>query len=428
MFTPLLQTNKVVPSAIDGRDWQVNQENADMMGATDLKRAKMSAPRGDNATARMVRIHELMHAKITPKTDPQKAAEAGGCSIDALQWAEDTRVGFIMKRNKLIDAEALTVEECDGIAESIPPEDLRHIAAFLMANWFLPAQRERLREAMERRPDLNSADIDYAYLTVERIVKGAYNGYRRHKTKQRTIGKSHGLKKISIPLAIYFDMEFPVNSNRPGGAKARDIGREVQRIKGRPGWGAIRGVDVMALNNRVKPKRPIGRRFFDVGVIPRAVHRLTVDNRVFSERKRVKGGTVLADASGSMHYDYDDIRRILQEAPAATIAFYSGTDGFGSILIGARGGMAADPEAVLDRLHSENGGGNEIDAPALRWLAKQPGPLYWISDEEVGASGGRGCSGTDGYGKHTPAWEECVQICRVAGIHRVESIGKLKMG
>ena len=73
MFTPLLQSNKVVPSAIDGRDWQVNQENADMMGATDLKRAKMSAPRGDNATARMVRIHELMHAKITPKTDPQKS-------------------------------------------------------------------------------------------------------------------------------------------------------------------------------------------------------------------------------------------------------------------------------------------------------------------------------------------------------------------
>jgi hypothetical protein len=218
-----------------------------------------------------------------------------------------------------------------------------------------------------------------------------------------------------------FDLEFPPVPP-PGRERADGEGRAVESklrtIKGEGQWGTLAEVRRPDLTRTVRPRRPVGRRFSDVGVIPTAIHRLTTDGSVFGVKRRVKGGTVLCDASGSMHYSDADIERLLTEAPGSTIAFYSARgawDPTGRIVIGAQAGKACTVEEVKRNLPGQD---NLIDGPALRWLARQPGPRFWITDGGVG--------GMSDFGKGGPCWAECEAICRAAGITIVPRVEALR--
>lgn len=108
--------------------------------------------------------------------------------------------------------------------------------------------------------------------------------------------------------------------------------------------------------------------------------RWKMDRKVFQHTRKLPGGTVLVDDSGSMNLSHSTIMAILEHAPGATVAMYSGSDhdGYGELRIVARGGKACAPSDAKTPW-----GGNQIDGPALRWLNKQEGPHIWISDGQV---------------------------------------------
>lgn len=429
----MIDTNRPVPAAIDGRRWAVDASPGDLAGATDTRKARLFAPVSDSPTARMVRNHELAHARITPAMAAATLCKRYGVSMEALQWCEDSRISEFLDARRLVDADAITPEEADAVA-SICRTSERAVAGAFMVNGSLGSQRERLREAfvragvdpmalesIEERVD----EIRDAARTIAR--DGGTFGGRRRVRRGRRIGwdrifaSRDGFRLWTIPAAKQFDLAFPAGGDgdthkRRGSDPA--IERELRSIKGRGAWGVLTDVHRPKLDRAVRPRRYPGRRFSDCGVIPSAVHRLPTDGAVFAAKRPVKGGTVLCDASGSMHYHDDDIERILQEAPGSTIAFYAGADRGaprGRIVIGAERGRAATVAEIRGALPGQE---NLIDAPALRWLARQPAPRFWVSDEGVG--------GVTDFGRGGPCHDECLAICRAAGIRIVRRIELLK--
>lgn len=121
-------------------------------------------------------------------------------------------------------------------------------------------------------------------------------------------------------------------------------------------------------------------RAVDEGTIPRYMHRWPIDQRVFQRTKRLPGGSILIDASGSMCLEPKDLDAMIEAAPAATIAIYAGIDGGngGEIRIVAQDGKRATADDLVMGF-----GGNGIDGPALEWLGEQSSPRVWISDGVV---------------------------------------------
>lgn len=84
-------------------------------------------------------------------------------------------------------------------------------------------------------------------------------------------------------------------------------------------------------------------------------------------------GVVLIDASGSMNFDDDQLQQLCNNAPGATVAFYSGFGQHGNLVIYAKNGLR------MDYIPSR-GSSNAVDYFALKWMLSHPGPYTLISD------------------------------------------------
>ena len=98
--------------------------------------------------------------------------------------------------------------------------------------------------------------------------------------------------------------------------------------------------------------------------------------RVFIRKIHKQGGTALIDASGSMSLSNPALRKIAEQVPAGTVAYYSGNNSRGDLVIYAEKGKQYAKEGALPYRN----GGNEIDMAALLWLLNQPGPRYMVTD------------------------------------------------
>ena len=73
-------SNRPIPEAIDGLPWTVtirppqNHGGGILYGVTDLHGHAMTLPPEEHTSARFVRLHELAHAKFTPRNIPPHAA------------------------------------------------------------------------------------------------------------------------------------------------------------------------------------------------------------------------------------------------------------------------------------------------------------------------------------------------------------------
>jgi len=132
------------------------------------------------------------------------------------------------------------------------------------------------------------------------------------------------------------------------------------------------------------------------------------DGQGWTMKQKRQGGTILLDQSGSMSISEDDLKRLLQDAPHATIAAYSSTYDEGSVRIYAQKGKYASDCGC--EMH-----GNGVDGPALDWLSKQTMPRVWICDGHLTGVGDQ---------RHPDLSMECARKCQEYGILRVDSIGR----
>ena len=153
------------------------------------------------------------------------------------------------------------------------------------------------------------------------------------------------------------------------------------------------------------------------------MNRWCVDKKVFQQKQRVYGGTILIDASGSMSFSGDDILEIMQMLPAVKIAMYNSTyeDDKGTRMYGQTGSLRIigdnGKRVTTEYLDRYSGGGNLVDGPALKWLSQQKPKRIWVSDMYV-------------FGKDNTSTgnllQECHQIMKQSGIARLADIDEVK--
>lgn len=165
------------------------------------------------------------------------------------------------------------------------------------------------------------------------------------------------------------------------------------------------------------------------GAMPRHLNRWFGDKNVFERKGRRRGGTLLIDISGSMSWSREQIKKLIEEVPAMTVAMYSGSDkitvrkdgmeyhDYGHLTIIAKDGRLVsedfDPRKGKPGWEG-HGGYNIVDGPALSWLCKQQRPRVWLSDGEVTGivGGGNDC-------QPRSVQQDAARLCHLGSITRV---------
>lgn len=439
---PRRETARPIPEMVDPKtDWVVRDSPAGT-ASLDRRSGLLTAPLGITPRDRQAKNHEMLHLRLSPKNPPRLPAE-----VDPLAYmcAEDYRInhrgvtefGITQDVRNTTDVDIERWKQVWSMGGTAGAKLLA--ASTLLAAYGthddLPVL-DAIREVFE--PE-DYAEIAYA---VERATDKIY--YSKKPSHKRSIEAAHMLTDMLRPFPEEEGEESGSGSGSSSAAKDQPSEAEIAK-KTREGLSKLKDSEAVREHMReegkpsghvptpeeiednwgtmtikrpplplILPGKMRARRFraTDSGSVFRYPNRYLADRHVFAARTVREGGcSLLIDTSGSMSLTSDDILQIMEYMPAALIAAYDGGSGSGVLRILGRKGRRAAARDIAP-IH----GGNCIDGPALAWLAKQPGPRYWVSD---GAVTGRG------DGSSTKLIVDCIRICEAARIMRIPSTAEV---
>lgn len=383
---------------------------------------EMYVPTGDTEQERVVRAHEMMHAKVSPAETWPEWLERGLASEQGLISAEEFRVnelirrqGFDTKKSLLDGSEKFTGERISE--QGLWAEGIYMTAAF--------AGTARLKPFISgvRKHNGEWADafraLDVRLRALVKKIPTATLASTRDDGGLAPDGFSHTEQWAALLDLLAdppkspdeddegdgSDEEAAVGSDgerkdKSGGKKRASDRRPpvdadtIKRMTSPRGRG-VRGtalvpwvplktgkatLDRLAPGGLGKKRRPSDR-----GRSPRRIHRILTDphKRIFDATKRGNGGVVLVDHSGSMHFTGEDVLRIVEAAPGCTVATYSAVtkreDRPNLWVVAEKGKMTSNVPRPQ--------GGNGCDGPALEWAVRQrqrsSSPVVWVCDGVV---------------------------------------------
>jgi hypothetical protein len=397
-----------LPEAIDGERWSIDTSSQPQV---NLESRQMFVPLSDSAEDHYVRLHEMAHVKWTPNKNPHKEAHKIGVSHGLIQSCEDYRMHYLLAEQAKMGRElvgAMTEDEIEAFLVRLV--DQPNVIPAMMEMALSTARTgdiQRLKKVIRKLSDLDDygAKVEPPISPLTDVQKKAlrYSAEETQKIMEdvrSVITPSRGPRnypkwKDTLRLAKFVHDRIAMTPPRPTDdglvdkeeteRLTNDINKIREHLHKKPKDVEFGKADVrsVALTHTIKQAQ-LGRRerAHDSGSVPRFMHRHSIDGRIFGRRRKAPGGTVLVDASGSMHLSMEDIEKIITAAPCATVAMYSGRKDTGSITVIARGGHRADIKAI-ERIRAQVGGGNIIDGPALEWLGKQAEPRLWVCDGYV---------------------------------------------
>jgi hypothetical protein len=345
---------------------------------TDVAGCAMRVPFDGGAHGRVVRAHELMHARVSP-TSPRAFDAWDGIAPRSLECAEELRVNQLLARvgfdvRDLRDgSERLTGQRLTEAAEW---EELARFAAAVAGTRALsdllagvrrvaPSWATQLR-ALERELLRYLRGVPTASLAATTPSGELPEGFARHTRALGALIERHVGR---------------------GGATSRGTPRRARP----PATGAFASLvlDGSVRLDRAVPGAVLRRR--TLAVTGRRVarpDRLLTDpaRRLFTRPAVARGGVVVVDQSGSMALSDAELESLLDAAPGAFVLGYShapGTDGEPNAWV------LADRGRVASRVRPGNVG-NGVDGPALRLgLARRRArePVVWVCDGQVTDSG-----------------------------------------
>ncbi len=189
------------------------------------------------------------------------------------------------------------------------------------------------------------------------------------------------------------------------------------RLKNRKGQWCDMRIKEPELTQALPRARRAAKRGEFYGRAPRYPHRMATDRRVFARKQGGKEypGTLLVDVSGTMALTGTEIGHVLDSYPAAEVRDYSScfVNNYGDLRTVAKDGMRLTNEQLDAGRCCNSCRSNGVDGPALRWLAQQPRPRFWISDGKV-----------NGVNEMMTVnlLEECARLCAQNRIIRVSSV------
>ncbi len=387
---------------------------------TDFASHEIAVPMGESSQAQAVRLHELIHARISPSSVPAALMTQLGISPASVRIAEEVRVNWVAGQARkqgyegtgIADIAEMTDGSERGLAdEAVKNKDWRSALSLLLSTYNTHAYRT-VKRRLRINPDWKEAtDVIQDYL-VDRKWKNTHSsnysltrdrssttptGYRWVDTKTKGIQTTYlpdGFIQHTLSLATTIDQWL---ENPPTKSKRGKKSEAVSEIKNKPPvvpmsshWEELRwgmtSLTESATSFIGRRKRPAM-----TGKFPVRPDRLLTDpeRRIFREVVRGDGGTVVFDCSGSMSVSHDDVKAILKHFAGATIMAYSyrGADNANAWILARNGRMIGESEFQ----HLDLNNGNGVDSPALRWAIRQRKKpkdfIVWVSDGLVTGKG-----------------------------------------
>jgi len=416
-------------------DWEVQE--AIGIGKTDNVLHRMWVPIDDEPCLScgythndMTRAHELLHSKISPESPERVTVRAGKETIEVsaknIEIAEEHRVNFSLAF--IEGQEVLTAGFCQdltnkGVAMMMDSGKYEEIIRVMLTGGpdFDDMIWEALNEYLRRLKDTTGGTRREVRKLIKRrkkVTKALMEAVWEYSATAKTIMEAHW-EPNKLPawsqveeLAAFLEVNFRNFGDQLNNLLGEGKG-DLEILLGEPGlepqavvtgdggdfaiggegdsgpirWGQPDKITTARLSQSIPAwKLQKHNRAVEEGTIPRYMHRWPTDQRVFHRTKRVSGGTILIDDSGSMALSSEQLDEMIEAAPAATIALYAGNDGHdgGEIRVVAQNGK----RARTDDLSIREFEGNGIDGPALDWLGDQSYPRIWITDGYVTANSG----------------------------------------
>lgn len=418
---------------------------------TDIIKRVMNVPVKDEAIDRVIRAHEMAHARFSPAQDMQKWVERERATYKSLMVIEEVRVNFLIKKagfdvSLLKDGTEIlsgvrVAEQKDwtgavygavGYALCGGGKDFLTGVRRVNRVWGITLKdiiKEVEKEFTQawKVGNLGSTEIDtvtglspLGFSHTERIAEWID---RLADPPQQDDDESD--KKLDKVVDDELDDD---EGDAPDEQKPMvDLTkiRPAQDGKLAPTWYTLR-IGKLPLPRKAHGGIGRKRRAHNIGRNPRRIGNALVDpqRRVFDQYRKSNGGIVLIDGSGSMRLTNADILKLTETAPGCTVAVYSTEN------------PSNDKDAIADNLWilADKGrmvaeiptrrGGNGVDAPAIRWAIKQrknpKTPVVWITDGKV--------HGLGSTGYHDSLAMDCIREVTKHGVHmalNVESGVKL---
>lgn len=405
----------LVPQA----EWDV-QECAPVRGmpSTSIPDRVMRVPTGDDEMERCVRAHEMMHAKISPGHDFDRWMNRGIATREGLISVEELRVnylcnlaGFPMKKVLSDGGEASDGERCAISGDWAA-------AVYTTVAYMETASLNQFITGVRRHNPEWAASLRSLVNRVERIIKKIDSVHlaATHVDRRTSLAPAGFLQteriaefvdRIAHPPAPAEEDENEASdgttSHASGDGSESDDSTSAKSKSSTPppvDKDTIKKMQPTPLGkttvwadlrpHRLPLNRPapggLGKRRSPtmIGRSPRRIDRMLTDphRRIFDRVTRGNGGVVLIDGSGSMQLTQNDVRRIVEAAPGATVAVYSADNNDHPVnlwVLADRGRMVSE----MPRCHTGNG----VDLPAIEWAVEQrqraTSPVIWVTDGYV---------------------------------------------
>lgn len=391
---------------------------------TDITNRRMRVPGGDDEVSRVIRAHEMVHAKVSPiRGVPSDLAAEVEVSTEALVAAEEFRVNMLAAQagfdmDELRDGSEKRAGELMG-KNTAWNDAVRAVCAM--------AGTKAANDFLRGVASTNKEMADNLRIVHRELKKRWKQALRDHDVDKLSSTEPatrfyenvpEGFVRFTVPIAKYLDNV--TSSDSGDDPYASDPGDSPV-----PDGDVLKGAEVGKFAKLVertlpKPKHVDGRfgrkrKPSAIGKHPRRIDRMLTDpdKRIFDRRAKSRGGVILIDQSGSMSLDDDDIWRIIEHAPGCVIIGYAhrpGSEHEPNVWV------LADRGKVVDHVPYGNSG-NGVDGPAIRFAAskrRKGEPFVWVCDGVV----------TDAI--HDTTYHnldvECIRLVRKHGIHMVDNV------
>lgn len=460
---------------VKGGVWTVDEVRA-IRGepCTNIVTREMKVPTDDDPLARAIRAHEMVHAKVSPANDWANWINRKIATKESMVVVEELRVNYLCQKagfdvkNDLADGGEMADGERLGATDDwVGAVQMTIATAGTASNkLFLNGIRRHKREwgpilldiskravkeikKADRYGNLASTEIDersglfpFGFIHTERLAEWidrlcakSPEQIAEEKEKARREREEAKLRKA---LGQEGEGEGEEGEESEGGGKHSNKGIS-PTDKGKDDGNPYKGITTSTGTRRVAQWQKLNIEFMpmpvlskgnlgkrkvasNMGMRPRRMHRMITDPqmRIFDKVIRGTGGVVIIDGSGSMSFSREQLTKIIENAPGATVAVYTdrGDPSKTNLwVVSHKGKMVNELPNV--------GHGNGVDFPAIEWGVKQKqtsrSPIVWVTDG--------GVCGAQGHYEALLAMQ-CINFCKKHNIvvvpHVDEAVDQLK--
>ncbi len=382
----------IFPELVTGREddfaartWRIHQGSTLRGEAScNLTERILEVPFGHDSRSRVVRAHELMHARVSPHGLSWETLFAD-VSPRALECAEEYRVNSLLDRLGFDVALLRDGSEKSGGRRLAEAGEWDQAVCFLLAVLGTGSERDYLAGIRAGNP---------AWLPGLRAVrKRAVALMSRYATA--SIGATHrddmgvpmGYAQTTVVLARLLTQSMVARVPEDPEA-LRQFRRSLEPGGRRPPTGRFAELCFAEQGEMRRRPRASGvrhSRASTTGTVMRFPGRLLTDEqqRAFGRTAHHHGGIVIIDQSGSMDIDECDLEALMRRAPDALVVGYSHRPGDRGVT--ANAWVLAQRGKVAASCPSGNVG-NGVDGPMLRWAVSQRTrgePIVWVTDGQV---------------------------------------------